>query len=119
MQAILFVLVMSKLSSLTEDFLCEIIPADVLAGIRRMIVAVFIGLNHINEQASKVVGVGRSTDLIADNAQGSELSAEIQHRFDEVFAVLSEYPCDTDDEIFIQGFADCELALELCLTVDV
>ena len=80
-QAILFVLVMSKLGSLTEDFLCKIIPADILAGVRRMIVAVFIGFDHINEQAGKVVGVGRCTDLVADDTQRSELPAKVQHRF--------------------------------------
>ena len=58
---------MSKLNSLTEDFLSEIIPADITTLIGCVIVTVFVSENHVDHQAGKVIGVGWSTDLVVDN----------------------------------------------------
>ena len=63
------VFAVSKCNSLAEDFFGEIIPADVAAFVGCMIVAVFLSLDHIDQQSCQVIGIGRSTDLIVDNRQ--------------------------------------------------
>ena len=58
---------MSKLYSLTEDFFCEIIPADVTALVSCVIIAVFVCLDHVHHETGEIIGISRGTDLVVDN----------------------------------------------------
>lgn len=53
-------------SGLTEDFFCEIIPADISALIGCMIITVFFSFNHIYQKSCQVIGISRCTDLVID-----------------------------------------------------
>ena len=68
-----------------------------------MIVTVFVCLDHINQQSCQIVGISRRTDLIGNNGQFVVRFCHIQHGFDKVLSVFTEYPCDTNDKIFIQS----------------
>ena len=57
-----------------------------------VVIAVFFRLHHIHQQPGQVGGVGRRAHLIVNNPDGVVFFAEIQHGFDKVFAVPSEYP---------------------------
>ena len=43
--------------------------------------------------------------------------AYIQHGLDKILSVLSKYPCDTYNEIFIQSAGYSKLPVQLCLAV--
>lgn len=53
-------------SGLTEDFFCEIIPADISALIGCMIITVFFSFDHIYQKSCQVIGISRCTDLVID-----------------------------------------------------
>ena len=61
---------MSKGFRLTEDLLCEVIPADVAPLIGSMIISVFVGQNHIYHQTGQVKGVGRGANLVIYHTKG-------------------------------------------------
>ena len=61
-----FVFLVAEGSSLAEDLFSEIIPADEAAFVGCVIVAVFLCLDHVYQKTGKVVGVGRSSDLVTD-----------------------------------------------------
>ena len=110
---------MSQLHCLSENFFCKIIPADEAALVGHMIITVFIGFDHIHQQARQIIGVGRCADLIGYDFQGVMCLADVQHRLDEVLAVDAEYPCNPDDKILVQGLRNCKLAFQLRLSVNV
>ena len=87
-----FVFFMSEGSGLTEDFFCEIIPADEAALVGCMIVAVFIGLDHVYQKAGKVVGIGRSSDLVTDYGKFVVGFSKIYHGTDKVLCRFCRIP---------------------------
>ncbi len=110
---------MSQLHCLSENFFCKIVPADVAALVGHMIIPIFVGFDHIHQQARQIIGVGRCADLIGYDFQGVMCLADIQHRLDEVLAVDAEHPCNPDDKILVQGLRNCKLAFQLRLSVNV
>ena len=84
-----------------------------------MIIAVLVRFNHVDQKARKIVGVGRSSDLIGHDLQRIVRLANVQHRLDEVLAVDAEDPGNAHDEVLVQISAYRKLAFELGLTVDV
>ena len=84
-----------------------------------MIIAVFFGFIHINQQPRQIVCVRRRADLIVDHANRVVGFPDIQHRLDEILSIQAEYPRDADDEILLKRPADRQLTLELGLPIDV
>ena len=108
---------MAEGSSLAEDLFSEIIPADEAAFVGCVIVAVFLCLDHVYQKTCKVVGVGRSSDLVTDYGKLVMGFSQIYHGTDKVFAVFAEYPCNTYDKEFIYSAGYCQLTVKLGLTV--
>ena len=108
---------MSEGSGLTEDFFCKIVPADVAALVGCMIVTIFIGLDHVNQKAGKIVSISRSSDLITDNGKFVVSFSKIYHSTDKVLSVFAEYPGNTYDKEFINSAGYCQLAVKLGLAV--
>ena len=82
-----------------------------------MVVAVFLGLQHVHEQSRKIQCIGRCTDLIIYHAYGIVGLSDVQHGLDEVLSVEAEDPGDADDEILLEGPRDGLLTAELRLTI--
>ena len=59
----------AKFRGLTEDFNRKIIPANISALVRGMIITIFLCLDHIGQKTCQVIGVGWGADLIVDNRQ--------------------------------------------------
>ena len=112
-----FVFLVAEGSSLAEDLFSEIIPADEAAFVGCVIVAVFLCLDHVYQKTCKVVGVGRSSDLVTDYGKLVMGFSQIYHGTDKVFAVFAEYPCNTYDKEFIYSAGYCQFTVKLGLTV--
>ena len=84
-----------------------------------MVVAVAVGLAHVDEEAGQVICIGRGSDLVVHDAHGVVGLADVQHCLNKVLAVDTEYPGDAHDEVFLQKAADGEFSLQLGLAVDV
>ena len=112
-----FVFLVAEGSSLAEDLFSEIIPADEAAFVGCVIVAVFLCLDHVYQKTCKVVGVGRSSDLVTDYGK---LVIGFFPRFtmvtDKVFARFCRIPCNTYDKEFIYSAGYCQLTVKLGLT---
>lgn len=89
------------LSGLIEDVLGEFGPgAEAFVG--GMVGSELVGHDHVAHQLAEVVGVGRTADLVADDVElGLAHVGKLQHGLDEVVAVESEGPADTDDVMFL------------------
>ena len=108
---------MVEFCCLAEDFLCKIIPADISAFICCMIVTIFVSLDHVNEKSCKVKCIGWCSDLVIYNFQCIVCLCYIEHCLDKVLTVLSEYPRDTYDEVFIQRLRYRKLSGKFCLSI--
>ena len=75
-----------------------------------MIVTIFIGLDHVNQKAGKIVSISRSSDLVADHSQLIVSFSHLKHCFYKVIPIFSKYPCNTDDKIFRQCIGNCQLS---------
>ena len=84
-----------------------------------MVVAVFVGFDHIDQEPGQVIGIGGSADLVVDDAYGVMVFASVEHRLDKVLAVDAEDPRNSDDEVFVEKGADCQLSFQFALSVDV
>jgi len=106
-------------AGLAVDLAGEVVPADVAAFVGGVVVAVAVGLDHIDEEAGQVKGVGGGADLVVDDADLVVGPADAEHGLDEVFAVFAEDPGDADDEVFVKEGGDGELSVQLGAAVDV
>ena len=84
-----------------------------------MINTVLIRLDHIHDEAGKIIGVCRCADLIVNNSECVMRFGQIQHGLNKVLSVRSEDPCDPQNEEFLHMLTDSDLALRLCLAVDI
>ena len=106
-------------SGLTEDFFCEIIPADISALIGCMIITVFFSFDHIYQKSCQVIGISRCTNLVIDYGESIMSFSEVDHGFDKVLAVFAEYPCNTDDKELINCAGYGKFTVQLCLSIDI
>jgi len=97
---IFIVFCMSKCNCLTEDFFGEIVPADITAFVCGVVVAVFFAFCHIDKESCQVKGISWSSNLIINYGKFIVIFADSKHCLDKIFAVLSEYPGNTDDKVF-------------------
>ena len=84
-----------------------------------MIIAVLLGLIHIDEQSSQIVCIGRCADLVIDHTDCVVCLADIQHGLNEIFTVQTKHPSNTDNKILFQRLADCQFAFQLRLAVHI
>ena len=84
-----------------------------------MVFAVLFFFQHIYKKSCKVVGVSRCTDLVIYNSQGIMCFAKIDHGLDEVFAVQSEYPCNTHDVVLRSIFFHGNFTFVFGLSIDI
>ena len=84
-----------------------------------MVVAILFCFNHIYQQYGQIKSVSRSADLVADYPELIVGFSKIQHGLNEVFAVLAEYPGNTDNEIFFQVFGNCQFSGQLGLSIHI
>ena len=82
-----------------------------------MIITIFFGFIHINEQSSQIICIGRCADLVIDHTDSVVCLTNIQHGFDKILTIQTKHPSNTDNEILLQCLADCQLTFQLCLTV--
>src|SRR5574344_178297 len=82
-----------------------------------MIVTKLISLPHINKKSREIISISRCTDLIRYNPHMIVSLSHVNHRLDEVLAVLSEYPRDSHNEEPVRSFGNSELSFKLGLTV--
>ena len=84
-----------------------------------MVVSILLRLTHINKQSRKVKCVGRSTNLIIDYSYFIMSLSHFNHGLDEVLTIQTKYPCDTNNEIFIQCLAHSQLTFQFCLAINI
>ena len=71
-----------------------------------MVVAVLVGFDHVDKQASQVEGVSWRTDLVVNNLNFIVGRTNLKHSLDKVVAVDAEYPSDTHDKVFVQSIGN-------------
>ena len=49
---------------LAEDFAGEVVPADEATLVGGVVIAVFVGLDHVDQQPRQIPGIGRRADLV-------------------------------------------------------
>ena len=84
-----------------------------------MVDAVFLGGQHVADDAGQVFGIGGGADLVVDHTDLLFFLAQAEHGADEVMAVFAEGPAGAQDEVTGHEGADRILALDLAHAVDV
>ena len=67
-----------------------------------MVITIFIAFHHIHQQPGQIKSIRRRPNLVIDDADRIMSLTDIEHGFDEILAILTEYPGNADDEIFLQ-----------------
>ena len=84
-----------------------------------MVTAVLVCLYHIHQKFCQIVSISRGSDLIIYHAQFIMCLGKIQHSFNKVLSIHSEYPGDSDDIILLQIFFYCQFSFVFRLSIDI